>query len=81
MSEEKETVVREEEITKCAGDAPLNVFVTELPVMVTVFPEANVVVESVGCVDPVLRLIVKVESANMVLVAVEYAALMVVQLV
>ena len=62
VSEEKDTVVKDEEITKCAGDAPLSVFVTEFPVTVTDFPEANVVEESVGCVEPVLRLIVKVES-------------------
>ena len=47
MSEENVTVV-EEERTKCAGDAPLRVFVAEFPVTVTVLPEANVVEESVG---------------------------------
>ena len=48
MSEENDIVVEEEEIVKCAGDAPLSVFVAELPVTVTVFPEANVMEESVG---------------------------------
>ena len=79
-SEENDrVVVEEEEITKCAGDAPLSVFVTEFPVTVTVFPEANVMEESVGCVNPVLRLIVKEESPREVAVA--YAAWMVVHLV
>ena len=81
VSEENETVVEEDERVKCAGDAPLRVFIAEFPVTVTVFPEVNVVEESVGCVDPVLRMIVKDESAKMVPAAIEYAALMVVQLV
>ena len=81
VSAVKETVVVEDEITKCAGEAPLKVFVAEFPATVTVWPSSNVVEVSVGCGDPVLRLIVKVESAKMLLVAMEYAALMVVQLV
>ena len=49
--------------------------------MVTVLLSPNMVVVSVGWGDPVLRLIVNDESANMFPVAMEYAALMVVQLV
>ena len=78
MSEEKDTLVEEEEITKCAGDAPLTVFVAELPAMVTVFKASSVVeIESVGCVDPVLSVIVK-EVLPLYVDAMEYAALMVV---
>ena len=36
VSEEKDTAEEEEERTKWAGDAPLSVFVAELPVIVTV---------------------------------------------
>ena len=80
VSEEKETVVEEEERMKCAGDAPFSFFVAELPLMLTVSPSLNVMVGSVGCIDPVLSERVK-DVLPLYLDAMEYAEEMVVHAV
>ena len=81
VSDEKETSEVVYEMTKCAGDVPLSLFDAELPSMETVFPDVKVVEESVGCVDVLRSVMVKLVSLKTLPDATEYASLMLVQLV